>query len=339
MKKIIGITLVVALFTMIGSVVSFFVFDFGNFIEAQTRHRNIGNRIITKAGEIVADIVLDEWDDTAEEYTGRIDKSMDQITEKIEEMAKSFAEGMMDQEFPFPDLMDDIYHGIFKGMGIKNGYMTEEVILKTRDSIVDKWRQSPEEIKNLIIDMKNINVVFAKTKSKELEFYLTSPHTENVSIVFNQKIEDGNYYVKDDADGFSVSITIGKQKQHTNSTLYVLVPDDFAGQIKTEILNGNVITVMPHNDTKVEITNGNVVLAEGLSCDLDVNITNGNIVADFTADMDAEVNVEANNGLVVGFGAKKSLRDMAAATEFQKIYGNAKHKVSLKTVNGNIIGY
>lgn len=343
MKKFMAVVLIVGVIAMIGTIISFFIFDFSDFVLSGARWgKSFGYRVATEAGDVVSDIIVDTATENNEPSVERnidaLEQNVNRLSEEMEALTQKIVSGISEVDFSISGLTEPIYQAILSEVGMENGYVTEELIRKSRDEIIDRWTQAIDDINFVRLDMDNMNVVFAKTREKEFQFYVTAFLRKESNLRLRRELNDGVYRISDTKKGLSAEIKIGAQ--NNSYTLYVLIPEEYSGDLRVELDNGNIIGIQQKNSADLKLNNGNVIINQAQNMDLNIEVGNGNIIADFIPELNADLKLKVTNGLVIGFGFEAMADNIIGeAREHSVRRGQGLYTIKLATGNGNIIGH
>ncbi len=341
MKKIIGVVAVIALISMIGTVISFFALDYYKISTAQNRWKT---QTIIIGEEKVAEKIEDALEDgitAAEDMGEAVEEAAESIAENAERAAEDIVNSLLESRiYDFTSeivdkAVDGSFYGLgnaFRAIGEEDGYLTREIIEQKENSVLRSWTQEMEgvEIKKIKADLANFNIVLARTREKAIEVHLTGTDKSAYELQIGL-VPEAEYHILDKKKRINWSGGIIKPY-----TLYLLLPDEYKGEIDVDIVNGNVVAIWQKNDMEIDLTNGNVVLDQKQNTNLSIEITNGNIIVDTADKLDAEVEIEVTNGMIIGFDFLKETKGISK--KYKKIYGNGRYEMNLNVVNGTIIG-
>ncbi|RRD94846.1 hypothetical protein EII17_06420 [Clostridiales bacterium COT073_COT-073] len=341
MKKFIGVTLIVAVVAMFGSIISFFVFDFVDIIDAQTRwHRSLGHRVVTETGELVGDIILDTIvDSIGESIEDSIDRNSNYIASRWESQLNQIGDEIekavnnaVKSDYNFQGIMDAIYPRILNEIGIKDGYITRQNIIDGHNQLIEEWTQPVGQIKSMVLSADNLNVVVGASTGSDFEFYITQHQRNSYAIEIGKEVKDETYYIT------ASELKKSRTNRHCGSCiLYILVPDQDQTNFKFEIINGNVVLINQRSDIAITMSNGNIIANQLQNHNFKADLTNGNIIVDLVSDLNAKVTLKIINGKAIGFGTKAILSDVKGV-DYQETFADGKYEVDLSITNGNIIG-
>lgn len=312
MKKFMLGVLFIAIITMVGTVVSFFIFDFSGFMTIRREHKIESQRI-----EQTRDI-LDSLPSNVD--YGIMDDMMKSITDTVSGVASLIEEGVFD----FSDLSFDITNGAWT----EDGYFDEEKLEKSSgQQIISKEAKNYTEVKSLNVNLHNHNVVFGKTKDKEIKVMLVCSKHYKCSTTIQTALSDNAEYIITNIENKSVS---KGYRGNLLSNVLILVPDEFDGEIKTDLHNANYVGLFQEKRNHIHVNNGNVILNQSAEQDLDIDVKNGNIILDMAKYTDFEVTADIKNGVFIGLG-----NTLSGKSSF--VYGSGQYKVNLAVHNGNVI--
>lgn len=310
MKKFMLGVLFAAIITMIGTIISFFVFDFSNIIMHRKDYIQKNKERINQA------IPRIENPDFIHDYS-----IMDDLMENITTIVSNAAAMIEDGSFDLSDITFDIMDKLWD----EDGYVIEENIEKygkRRIAIQDS--QNVTSVKKIEVSLKNYNVVYGRTKEDKIKLMLICNRNGNCEDDITASLSPEGIYT------IAMKGNRPVQKINLNINVLILLPDQFTGGIKTEVDNGNYVGLFQTVSNQISVKNGNVVLNQKTEKDLEIAVHNGNIILDIDEYKDFEVNAEVKNGVLIGFG-----NNLFGKSSF--IYGSGLTKVNLNCHNGNII--
>lgn len=332
MKKFMGLVFLVAIFSMVLTIISFIVFDLPQMGKYWWKWEiGLGPKIILEVEESIKDAVTDgiadSLDGVKEGLVGGVRESIDDwmrdwsedLTYQIARQAKDNQE---DDELS-REIHQEIYQEVLSQVGAEDGYFTRDIIRRGRDHIIQSWTQEVGQISSLEMEADNLGLIMGKTRGQKLEFFLTCSRKDGTDLDLTKEVQDKQYRVK---------INTKNHRAGYNYSLFVLVPDTYLGQVNLRLDNGVLIGISQERDLKAQIANGIGIIKQTANCNLDIKIQNGNIIVDLYGNLDAKLNAKTTNGAIIG------LANGFAFNRASHTYGSGKASIDLETINGNIIG-
>ncbi|MDO4765108.1 MAG: hypothetical protein Q4A29_03540 [Eubacteriales bacterium] len=329
MKKLIGAVFIIAMISMVGAIVSFFIFDFSNFMLAKSR----GFYHIEKELEKNVESIFESFDTTISED---IQNYPDSFENKIEEFSMSIVENIIEKGLSFIEVGSEAFDSLLLDAGIEDGYITEDSIENILQKIQHEWQvnHSENQLQRIHLDISNANLVVGKTKERNVKFYLTTHQKNDVHgriPIYHEEMINTKHY--------NLSFNPGNNKPYhiAGFTIYMLIPDNYSGSINIDMKNGNLVSIAQKNDMDMDVKNGNIIIGQYKEQNLDVELKNGNYIMNYENQLEnVAVNAKVKNGIILGLAPQED--DMHITVQNLKYtFGEGDYRLNIDVHNGNII--
>lgn len=363
MKKFITITAITTFTSLCCAILSFCLLDIQKFIKHINTSENIniefgfrdpifGYSILDfimipdsyhkeKNWEEKLEIFSEKIEETTEHFTDSIEENAESFAEHIEEKAENIAEYIEDGSYYFSDNIENHIEHIIENylnnnitdiidLGLRfsnarDGYIDKNFILKNTKyyNISDEIKQNTQDIKLLELNLKNTDMILAKSKTEKIEMFLLEKKSVQPSKLNPEHNKDtGTLELKH------------KASRKSHALIYLLIPESFNAMIKANTANGDLVAINQTNKLNIISENSDIIISQKESRDLTIQSDNGDIIVSLGKHPDAKIHAHTKEGSIIGLG---SIKDNNSNNIIKKNLRNGTYKINLSTKQGSII--
>lgn len=298
----------------------------------EERMERLGEKLEEKA-EHFTTTFEEKLEEKTEDFTDfveeQVEKKIENLTDGIEESSYYFADNIEHNinhivENYLNNNIENIIDFNLNFFGIKDGYMDKADILRNTHYYEMSYerKQRIEQVKSIKIELKNSDIILAKSKGKEIETFLLKKKNSSSPAKLNLNLENQTMFLE------------LNNNRKNNSLVYLLIPDNLRSDISISSKNGDIVSMNQKNSLSILSEDSDVIISQKESNNLTVKSNDGDIIVSLGKHPNAKINAVTRNGAIIGLG---KITGNNSHNTIEKMRGEGKYKIDLIADEGSII--